>query len=309
MSEVLLEWNHLDSALHNATLALDLCRLCGQTDVLTSGYRSLAYIQQALGKEDEALGLVQQARRVASDVSAWYATRTGAWEAHLRLAQGDIAAASRWTQESGLSADDAVSFQLEYEYRTLARVLIAQNRCEEGLELLARILRVEEDAQAWGNVIDALVLQAVALAHQGRSEQALDTLGRALALAEPEGHIRTFVAESAQMRDLLLQSAARGIAVEYVGNLLAEMARELGEARDQPSAMSLPSQSSLLEALSARELEVLRLLRTNLSSSEIAEELFIARSTVRSHIKSIYGKLAVHSRREAVERAQELGLL
>jgi len=317
MSAVLLERNELEAALRNAREGLDLCKLCGQADVLTTGYRSLAVVLQALGDADGALGAMREAREVAVSVSPWYASEAAAWEARLWLAQGHLAAA-RWVQESGLTADDEVSFQNEYQYRTLARAFIAQGRAAEALGLLMRLLGVEEEAGAMGRVIEILVLQALALDTQGEVEQAVTALERALILAEPEGYVRTFIDEGAPMGRLLRQAAARGIAVDYVARLLAALEKETKDERrmTEPAVSSLvlrPSSalgpsSVLVEPLTERELEVLRLLRTNLSSPEIAEQLFVAPSTVRSHTKSIYGKLDVHSRREAVERARELGL-
>ena len=156
-----------------------------------------------------------------------------------------------------------------------------------------------------GYVIEILILQAMALQAQGEEDQALTVLERALALAEPQGYARIFIDEGAPMGKLLRQAIARGIAVDYAGKLLAALEIEMKDERR--ATASAPS--SLVETLSERELEVLRLLTTHLSSTEIAEELFIAASTVRSHIKSIYGKLDVHTRREAVARAQDLGLL
>jgi LuxR family maltose regulon positive regulatory protein len=156
-----------------------------------------------------------------------------------------------------------------------------------------------------GYVIEILVLQAMALQAQGKIDQALTPLERALSLAEPEGYVRTFVDEGPPMAQLLRQAVARGIAVDYVGKLLAALEKETKEKQ----RMMEPFPPSLVEPLSQRELEVLRLLTTHLSSTEIAEELFIAASTVRSHIKSIYGKLNVHSRKDAVRRAKELELL
>jgi LuxR family maltose regulon positive regulatory protein len=131
-------------------------------------------------------------------------------------------------------------------------------------------------------------------------DPALTALGRALTLAEPEGYVRTFVDEGAPIAQLLRQTAARGTTPDYVSKLLAALESEMREERRI---------DELVEPLSGRELEVLRLLTTHLSSTEIAQELFISVNTVRSHIKSIYGKLNVHSRKDAIQRARELGLL
>jgi LuxR family maltose regulon positive regulatory protein len=299
LSAVLLEWNDLEAALRYAREGITLCKLCGQADVLTTGYHSLAKALQAIGDADGALTAILEARQFASGISSWYAARAAAWETRLRLVQEDVPAATRWAHESGLSVDDEVNFQLEYEYRTLARVLIAQERLEEASGLLTRLLRVEEGAGAMGSAIEILVLQALVLDAQGEVGLALNALGRALSLAQREGYVRIFIDEGAPMGKLLREAIARGIAPEYASKLLSAL-----EAT--PPHHHTPT---LIEPLSERELEVLRFLTTHLSSTEIAEELFIAANTVRSHIKNIYGKLNVHSRKDAIQRAQELELL
>jgi LuxR family maltose regulon positive regulatory protein len=146
-------------------------------------------------------------------------------------------------------------------------------------------------------------------------EMALTVLDRALTLAEPEGYVRTFIDEGAPMATLLRQAETRGIRLNYVRKLLAAFEDEAQEQTPLPGAEAVrpafvhrPS-SPLVEPLSERELQVLRLLNTQLSSTRIAEQLFLSVNTVRSHIKSIYGKLDVHCRADAVRRAAELGFL
>ena len=300
LSAVLLEWNDLEAALRYAREGITLCNLCGQADVLTTGYHSLANALQAIGDADGALTAILEARQFASGISSWYAARAAAWEARLRLAQGDVPAATRWAQESGLSVDDEVNFQLEYEYRTLARVLIAQERLEEASGLLTRLLRVEESAGAMGSAIEILILQALDLDAQGEIGQALNALERALSLAQREGYVRIFIDEGAPMGELLRQAAAQGIKLDYVSALLTALESETKAKGVHPS---------LVEPLSERELEVLRLLATGLANKEIAQTLVIAVGTVKQHLKSIYGKLQVHNRTEAASRARDLGLL
>jgi LuxR family maltose regulon positive regulatory protein len=188
------------------------------------------------------------------------------------------------------------------EYRTFAQALIAQSRPDDALALLARLLEMVEAVGAWGNAIDMLVLQAMALQAKGQVDEALTTLKGALSLAEPEGYVRTFIDQGAPMGRLLQQAIARGIAVDYAGRLLAAW---IHETKDRELLLS----SDLVEPLSERELEVLRLLTTSLTAPEIADQLVIAVSTVRSHIQSIYAKLDVHRRFDAVQRARELNLL
>jgi LuxR family maltose regulon positive regulatory protein len=159
-----------------------------------------------------------------------------------------------------------------------------------------------------------LVLEALALSRipaedeaVGRAGDALATLGRALALSEPEGYARTYLDEGAPMARLLYQAAERGVAVDYAGRLLAAFAAEKlpHEVTGEPAASPSPP----VEPLSERELEVLRLIAEGLANREIAERLYISLSTVKSHAASIYGKLDVHKRTEAVARAHMWGIL
>jgi LuxR family maltose regulon positive regulatory protein len=129
---------------------------------------------------------------------------------------------------------------------------------------------------------------------------ALAALGRALALGEPEGYVRVFLDEGPPMAALLLDAALGGIAPDYVRRLLTAAVRPEDNAGNK---------EALIEPLSDRELDVLRLLATDLAGPEIARELVVSLSTVRSHTKAIYAKLGANNRRSAVTRAEELDLL
>ena len=180
-------------------------------------------------------------------------------------------------------------------------------------------------------MIEILVLQA--LTHQAQDDipAALIPLQRALTLAEPEGYVRLFVDEGPPMAQLLLEAAAGGIMPDYTGKLLeaiqpeqqavlavlpvqvAQRTRSQANARvsSRPGwrGQPIPASQSQIEPLSQRELEILRLFKTELSGPEIAAELVIALSTVRTHTKSIFSKLDVNNRRAAVKRATELDLI
>ena len=169
-----------------------------------------------------------------------------------------------------------------------------------------------------GSVIEILTLQALAYQMQGSTPAALETLSRTLALAEPQGYVRMFLDEGPSMAKLLGEAAERGIMQSYTNKLLGEFQDEGqqsgGSSQFIPSQPLIvpdvrPAKDILVEPLSQRELEILRLLETELSGPEIARELVIALSTVRTHTKSIYSKLNVNSRRAAVKRAIELGLI
>lgn len=158
-------------------------------------------------------------------------------------------------------------------------------------------------------MIEILVLQALTHQAQGDIPAALLPLGQALTLAEPEGYVRMFLDEGTNMVQLLREAATRGIMPNYTGKLLTAFESQ-GQGSASASPITAPPISqSLIEPLSLRELEVLRLFRTELSGPEIARELVIALSTVRTHTESIYRKLDVNNRRAAVKRAAELGLI
>ncbi len=303
MSQVLREWNDLDGALRHARESIELCEQWGWPEGLARGYRRLARALQAVGDADGAHKAIQKARQAASGLSPWEDAHMAAHQARLWLAQGNLPPASYWVQESGLSADDELNYQYTCEYSVLTRVLIAQGRLDEASRLLARLLEITEAAGAMSYVIETLVLQALTLQAQGKDAEALTALERALSLAEPEGFVRIFVDEGAPVAALLRQAVVRGIAVEYVGRLLAAFDEGAAEASSGSHTQQL------IEPLSKRELEVLRLLTTRLSSTEMAEELYISVNTVRYHIKNIYSKLNVHRRADAVGRAKELKLL
>lgn len=318
LSLVLREQNDLDAALRYARDGVKVCRRWGQKGYLGLAYVALAKTLRAMGDAGGALEAIQQAEQVVTDLPSSIVALVRVGEVEIRLAQGDTAAARRWVQASGLSVEGELEFHRHQEYRTLARVLIAQGELGDALSLLARLLEMAGAAGAVGLAIEVLVVKAVALQARGQVDQALATLKRALALAEPEGYVRIFIEEGTPMIQLLRQATARRIAVDYASRLLAALE---AETADEQFALSLSKERALgegpvlsgvegwVEPLSEREVEVLRLLITHLSRREIADELCISVNTVRFHIKNIYGKLGVHSRSDAVRRAEELRLL
>jgi LuxR family transcriptional regulator, maltose regulon positive regulatory protein len=186
---------------------------------------------------------------------------------------------------------------------------------------LERLLNEAQEGGRLGSVIEILILKAIAHQTKGDLPAALLTLHKAMTLAEPEGYVRVYVDESLPMVQLLLEAGAHMIMPEYTGKLLAAFETQ-GQGRESASIISVPpasqslieveapsSKTSLFEPLSQRELEILRLFKTELSGPEIAKELVIALSTVRTHTKSIFSKLEVNNRRAAVKRAAELGLM
>ena len=305
ISTILRERGDLDGAGRQLLLAGEL----GDENGLPQNcYRSrvaLAAIRRAQGDPEGALELLTEAERLyvgdfSPDVRPVAAIKARIWVAQDRLSE-----AFDWARKRSLSAEDELSYLREFEHVTLARMLLAGRAREDGsvqrgLNLLERLLQAAEDGGRTAGVIEVLILQA--LGHQARGDvrAALAQLARALALAEPEGYVRIFIDEGAPMAKLLEAAAGQAIAPAYVRRLLSAFG---------PAEARTAARQPLVEPLSARELEVLRLLAGDLDGPGIAAELVVSLNTVRSHTKSIYAKLAVNSRREAVRRTVELDLL
>lgn len=307
MSELFRERDDLETAAKHLAAGRELGEESGLSQ---NPYRSrvaAARIRQAHGDHDGAIELLDEAERVyASDFSP-NVRPIAAVKARVWIAQGRLAEAAEWARERGLSAADELSYLHEFEHATLARLLLAQgtrdradDKVASAIELTERLLVAAEGGGRSGSAIDVFVVQALAHHVRGDSDRALVSLHRAVALAEPEGHVRMFLDEGPPMAALLKLAAKDRQAPRYVRRLLAA-----GVTAVAPTPQAQP----LIEPLSERELEVLRLLVGELQGPEIARELTVSLATVRTHTRSIYAKLGVNSRRAAVRRAAELGLL
>ena len=330
LGELSREWNDLEAATHYLNAGIEQIGKWGEIGAI-DGYLSLARVKQAQGDLDGALDLLEKARQLALQFDATELDDLIVATHYVRIciAQGDLQAARQGIEEQSLKAGELLpemaEGQLPFEYHlrkheqlTWARVALAEDKPGEALALLEPWLAAMEQLGGQGSkkAIELQILQALALQAQGEPERAVQALAQALAAAEPSGYMRLFLDEGAPMAPLLKRfslpdtaAASQDISPGYVEKLLAEFSPKTNDQRvkTKPS----PS-SSLIEPLTKRELQVLRLLAGEpwgRSSTEIAHELGVSANTVRYHIKHIYGKLGVHRRADAIARAEDLDLL
>jgi LuxR family maltose regulon positive regulatory protein len=277
---------------------------------------AMARIREAQADLHGALDLLDEAERLYMSDFSPNVHPIAAWKTRVWVAQGRLGEALDWARAQGLSAQDELSYEREFEHISLARVLLARSKSDradrsmrEAVGLLERLLQAAEAGERTRSVIEILVLLSLAHQAQGDIPAALVPLSRALTLAEPQGYVRMFVDEGPPMAHLLREAAARGSLPDYTGKLLATFEAEQQRSAGISPLPSSPASRPLIEPLSQRELAVLRLFKADLSGPEIAQELVIALSTVRTHTKSIYSKLNVNNRRAAVKRATELNLI
>jgi len=296
----------LDRELDDLTSAeahLETARVLGERASITENrhrwFVAMAHVCAASGDHAAAMRLLDQAeplyrRGFYPDVRPIAAVR-----ARLQIAEGDLTSAQAWADQRGITVDDDLDYLHEYEHLTLARLLLAQQGTAV-LDLLERLHTAADDTDREGSVLEIWVLQT--LAHHAADDlpSALAALSRALLEAsEPQSHVRLYLDEGPPMLALLRQTADSD-------SEAGERARWLLERATQAEA---PEQQSLVNPLSKRELEVLRLLDSELTGPEIARELYVTLNTLRTHTKRIFTKLDATTRAAAVSHARERGLI
>jgi LuxR family maltose regulon positive regulatory protein len=293
------EWNELEAALHEIQTGLARGEQAEMTHVLLRGYLALARIRTAQNDLEAALAALLKADAVAEkiglpQVKVWI----GAQRAQVWLAGGDLEAASDWASRLPGETQDVIYPSVPI---ALAKVWLAQRQPEKALSLLDHALHSAQAVGRLGNAIRILAVRAIVSHAQGQPGQAFACLEQALELAEPQGYVRAFADEGAPMARLLRRMLTRSSTPEYVRRLL--------EALGESTELDVPVVSSLIDPLSARELEVLRLIVEGATNKEIADELVLTVNTVKRHISNIFHKLHVSNRVQAIAQARELNLL
>jgi LuxR family maltose regulon positive regulatory protein len=294
LARICYQRNDLDAAERHVHESLPLARQIENTDRFVGCKVFLSRLKLAQGDVSGAAATLAEAGQLAR-------------QNNFVLQIPEVAAAQVLTLlrqgKSGAAAQLAETHELPI---SRARAQLARGDASAALPALEP-LRRQAEAKGWEDKrLEVMVLQAVAHHAYGERDEAIQVLGGALALAEPEGYVRIFVDEGRPMVQLLSEAAANGIMPGYIDELLA--AFEAEKQKSEPGSHLSPVQSPA-EPLSHRELEVLRLIAQGLSNREISQQLFLALSTVKGHNRIIFSKLMVERRTEAVARARELGLL
>ena len=314
IANVLYELNDLEEAFAHVEHALALISLWGNADDIVLAYTIHAQIQLAQGNITGAEDAVEKGIHMIKERGVFPTARDVLRTAQVKLwlAKGDTLSAGRWaaSQEERLISDSGFRFENELTRITIARVYMAQKKPDETIRLLNRL---EESAKAGGRtgrLIEILIIKALTLQMLCETAQALVALGESLALAEPGRYVRTFVNEGLPVQMLLAQwlaHASSGPVRDYSIRLLSQFEAELPNIKAVQEKI-YPTET-LVEPLSPRELEVLQLIALGKTNQEIARQLVVSPGTVKAHTASIYGKLDVANRTEAVARARQLGIL
>jgi LuxR family transcriptional regulator, maltose regulon positive regulatory protein len=322
---LLYEWNYIDTALVRLKKGLECLPMWGKVDDLCLAYTTLSRIQFAQGNRAEAIETIKKAAQLTQTCGVFSEARSSveASQVKMWLAQEDWPSIDRWvaTLEKRFGSPDLFRYEDELAHIMQARVFLAQNKIEEAIPLLSCSEKSAESRGRAGRLIEILALRALALQAAGNTTQADLALTKSLALAKPNGYVRVFLDEGQPMQIMLAAWLARsgaGPLREYVIRLLSRF-----NVQPQPvtatqakvsltldaSALRAQAGQNLVESLSTRELEVLQLMSLGKTNQEIAQQLIVARGTIKAHAASIYRKLDATNRTEAVARARQLGIL
>ena len=323
LSELDYEVGDFEAAHRHLERAAALGESAAMTESRYRWFVATGRVADAEGDPQEAITLLDKAEQLYRpgffpDLRPLAAMKARVWITH-----GNLSQAADWAQDRGVSATDDAKYLSEFDHLTLVRLLIARHRAhadtnavDQAVGLLGRLHEAAETSGRAGSLVEIRMLQALAHDAQGDRPQALQSLGQAWAQApEPAGYVRLFLDEGAPMVELLRDAEHQGVDGDQARRLLSFSAAPDSAPRDSaPRDSEAPDSEqsrapSLAESLSERELQVLRLLDSELSGPQIARELFVSHNTLRTHTKHIFTKLEVTTRRAAVRRARERGLM
>jgi LuxR family maltose regulon positive regulatory protein len=311
LGQLFCERNDLKMAEYHLKKGIALGKQWNQWGSLLPGYMGLVRVAMANGTYNQANEYLDRVISTVNDFQLpWLMPQFKAYRAAMFARQGEINSASEWSHESGIELDQPIHFNQEPIAISLISVWMAMQNFNEALQLIQKLIRSNESRQAWGQVIQLLIFDALVNYFQGDTEIALASIERALELAEPENYQRIFLDEGEIMHAILLEvdDSSTGMYKDhirqYTRQLLATFQNELTLL---PAAQF--EKNEFIDPLSVRELEVFKLLKKGHSNKEIAAKLFISLNTVKAHNKNIFSKLGVNNRVQAITRGHELGII
>lgn len=313
LSEMDVEVGDLESAKRHLEAAAALADRAAMTESRYRWFVAMGLLARAGGDPEGAVQLLDQAEQLYRPGFFPEVRPIAAMKARIWIGQGKLPEAADWARERGVSATDEVRYLSEFDHLTLVRLLLARHRAhqdtsalDQASRLLDRLYAAAETAERAGSLLEIRLLQALAQDAQGRRPRALDTLDQALTLApEPESYVRLFLDEGAPMLSLLRDPKLAGVG----GDQMRRVFRLGASTEAQAPGSGQRVAQAAADSLSDRELQVLRLLNSELTGPEIARELYVSHNTVRTHTKHIFTKLDVTNRRAAVLRGRERGLI
>jgi LuxR family maltose regulon positive regulatory protein len=308
--DLLREWNQLDATheLEQKVLQRD------EPLLLSMGLPALARVHLSRGELEAAAGILQHAERVSERMRNpyWHALNIIATQVRFWIASGELERAVQWAESVQHGKRHPAPLVQLLEDMALVRILLAQHKVDEVLLRITPLLDYAMKQERWGHVIELLLLRALAYLEHREKQTALIALAQAVDLAEPEGYMRSFLDEGMTMEVLLSELRDKQHtrkSTPYLDTLLAAFSQTISKNKQADGLEPRASKQPLLDPLSSRELEVLRLLARGASNQEIAEELIVALDTVKRHVSNILSKLSASNRTQAVMLARDLDIL
>jgi LuxR family maltose regulon positive regulatory protein len=300
LGRMALEANQLDEALQLIEQGLALTQKSGVTLNLIFAYYYASLVHQAAGDHSLALDLIHKAQNLAGNASLSDERWLDAWETNLHLSDGNLIKVEHWVRRENLNLNLKPDYLNMESLLVYTRYLIKTGEMNSAGKLLREMEKQASRRGYYRWLLNIYLQQAIIWEHAGKNSAALDCIKRALHIAAPEEYQRAFLDEPAPALKLVQELSAEAPA--FVMRLLRSASTNANDSRTIPASI-------LPEPLSEREMDVLKLLASGRKGPQIAPELFISYSTVRTHLKSIYRKLDVHNRQDLLDKARLLELV
>lgn len=309
LGQLAYEYDNLEQAQQLFLKGIEQVRVWRHHDGMIGGYTGLAAIHMANGDPDQAYRTIEELESILFETGGEHLRpAVSSYKTMLDLKRGHLQAVAQWVSSTQINLVNPVPYLLEQDYLLYTRWLIAREHWEEALEKLALLKISVEQGGRTSRLIQILLLIAQANEGGRRPAEAEAALLQALTIAQPENFVRTFLDEGLPVARLMRRVQDHSEAGTKAHQLLAKFVHQ-GTSEQASLSGEKPDQGGLIEPLSDRELEVLHLLEQGLTNKEIARQLMIATTTVKSHTRSIYGKLGVNNRTQAISKARGLGIL